>query len=1121
MPRKRKLELQPTHVEVFDVDELNHRKSKVHVDTVSLDGKRIHRHEANVFTPFPHAHPPSAEHGRPSSTHHPYLPASEFLAWDYAEPPCEEQPCDDDGNGDEEGGETGGRRRGNATFATKVHDAFLTEWLAERDKFLSELHRLEGFRGHPEDICPRCPAGQSRKPEYRCKECIGGDILCRTCCRDAHALLPLHVISRWNGRFFEKAALRDVGVVVQLGHSPSSRCSNPRPGPLDFMVMDIHGLHPVDVRFCACDNIGAAGDPIEQLLRQELYPATLTNPSTVFTFSLLNMFQTLSSQSKVNAYDFYTSLEHIGDSAKLGPSHNRLKSFLRVIREWRHLMMLKRTGRGFEPGGVEATAPGELCLRCPACSRPGYNLPEGWESAPDNIKYVYTLIIAVDANFRLKRRAVSNDERDPPLGSGWGYFVERKAYNAHLLQYVNQEEISNCTGFAALKHANSKFNKGYAQTGCVIAVCARHGFIGPNAVGDLQKGERYCNVDYVMASFLALYGQRPSSVFSYDIACQWAKHFRERIQSFPAHLRVELPEGEVRYAIPKYHFNAHKEKDHNQYSLNLMPGVGRTDGEEPERNWSRHDGAAPSTREMGPGSREDTLEAHFDFANWRKYVDMGDSLQKKYGRAVKDAMEYEQAHVDFATRLDPENVAEWTAMVVAYENDPSQPDPYFRPSKGLTEADIKLKLAEEDLVAAQHGDLALHEVTPSSMLVELLELEDQQRRFKLRYTKAQLETAAQNTEHAKKRSALQRKVAAVRPIQAIYMSPLPRLLATTLAESSRPRASSSSTAVPPDLHAPENQPLFLPSQLSSDDLRLCTSGLADLEERLRDGQLHDSLDKLRVQLHVKSRLLNFKGRHVRHQRPNTAMRRRLDANDAKIIALAEKYRAARRAKLALAGPGEWEREHRPLAREDVRTLTADDWSRRKTKRPRRNPKANENTAAGTSDEGPTEGRRQTSWIWMAADGQDDLNEAASLPGMTEALRMEFLRTRSRHYRYMEEVGYVVEEKRRVIETLEKESLAWDRREGGARSTSCAILRQGLSAYAAKQAAIRRGLSAKFSRIWADKVDVSQIVSMDEDTQPPTESLCPDPDAIVMPAHVESDDEALHLDEAEESEDDLY
>lgn len=55
-----------------------------------------------------------------------------------------------------------------------------------------------------------------------------------------------------------------------------------------------------------------------------------------------------------------------------------------------------------------------------------------------------------------------------------------------------------------------------------------------------------------------------------------------------------------------------------------MPGVGRTDGEEIERSWARHSGTASSTREMGPGSRHDTLEDHFGWSNWMKYSSMGE-----------------------------------------------------------------------------------------------------------------------------------------------------------------------------------------------------------------------------------------------------------------------------------------------------------------------------------------------------------------------------------------------------------------------------------------------------------------------------------------------------------------
>lgn len=55
-------------------------------------------------------------------------------------------------------------------------------------------------------------------------------------------------------------------------------------------------------------------------------------------------------------------------------------------------------------------------------------------------------------------------------------------------------QISTCTGFAALMHANTRFYKGYATTGVAMAIDARHGFVLPNGIGDLQKGERYSDL---------------------------------------------------------------------------------------------------------------------------------------------------------------------------------------------------------------------------------------------------------------------------------------------------------------------------------------------------------------------------------------------------------------------------------------------------------------------------------------------------------------------------------------------------------------------------------------------------------------------------------------------------
>lgn len=46
--------------------------------------------------------------------------------------------------------------------------------------------------------------------------------------------------------------------------------------------------------------------------------------------------------------------------------------------------------------------------------------------------WLYTLFLALDANFRMSRKGVSTKERDPCLTEGHGYFVEDSGFLAHL-----------------------------------------------------------------------------------------------------------------------------------------------------------------------------------------------------------------------------------------------------------------------------------------------------------------------------------------------------------------------------------------------------------------------------------------------------------------------------------------------------------------------------------------------------------------------------------------------------------------------------------------------------------------------------------------------------------------
>lgn len=46
--------------------------------------------------------------------------------------------------------------------------------------------------------------------------------------------------------------------------------------------------------------------------------------------------------------------------------------------------------------------------------------------------WLYAQFVAIDANFRLKRKKVSKDSVDPSLSKGWAYFVEETAYKDYL-----------------------------------------------------------------------------------------------------------------------------------------------------------------------------------------------------------------------------------------------------------------------------------------------------------------------------------------------------------------------------------------------------------------------------------------------------------------------------------------------------------------------------------------------------------------------------------------------------------------------------------------------------------------------------------------------------------------
>ena len=122
-------------------------------------------------------------------------------------------------------------------------------------------------------------------------------------------------------------------------------------------------------------------------------------------------------------------------------------------------------------------------------------------------------------------------------------------------------------------------------------------------------------------------------------------------------------------------------------------------------------------------------------------------MKKRESTAVAAFVRFDTLFQDFVSELQPSHVAEWDKLITDYENDPSLPDPYFwKPSgtllclsvtaapaelsftlsAGLSEAEIRVQLAQEDEEEVKNGNITLHEVTPAAMLAMLLDLEEQQ-----------------------------------------------------------------------------------------------------------------------------------------------------------------------------------------------------------------------------------------------------------------------------------------------------------------------------------------------------------------------------------------------------------
>ncbi|TRM57970.1 hypothetical protein BD626DRAFT_411100 [Schizophyllum amplum] len=842
---------------------------------------------------------------------------------------------------------------------------------------------------------------------FCCWEC--GDFNeCLPCCLERHRSMPLHIVEEWTGSYWMKVPLASLGFVYQLGHG-GRPCLNPASVVRALTVID-RGVHSIKVRYCAC-KLGPMSEHTTQLLRNRWYPATSVDPETCATFAALDWFRLAAVHANVNTHNFTKILEHQTDVLGLTKVPDREKSLGRMARQYAFLLRMKRCGRGNSKSGIAGTKPGGAAVRCWACPRPGVNLPPDWETIDAREKYRFQTILALDANFRLKNRIRKNENSDGALGEGTGYFVDTIPYKEYLGAYIKESDISSCIAFAALAEKDTKVTKGLRVSGVGGVICARHELIQPHGLADLQKGERYCNMDYVLCSVLAQLDS-PLTMCSYDIGCQYMTNFYERMKQLPPNLQPD-PTRDLSFGLPVWHGGIHEEYCRSRHSMKYHP-VGRTDGEGIERIWSLFNPCAWATKEMGEGSRHDWLEDKGDSINFGKNTAQVATLSRRLVIAIDERDVQVKAFARVNANVEQSQLKEWRAQVRRWQKDTSGPSPFAMPeSQGMTETEVRRMLDAEEMEEVKQGRTAgVYSTSQTAFLSAGLQLEAAQRRIRADIQgPAVIPMNLEGLINSRRRALLVKKDH-FEDLQKIYMPGASAWIESC--DGDEPQRAVDA----------EHQRLCMPSDLPVAIRHAsCAAGLPQRELKLRVALAHDILHGIRRKLHAKQYHIEYRNKHSVGQKQSTRARALVATLQDKINLDAVAYRKVRAAILALREVGE-DDEFPPLLASDLQ-LEGEEMEDDSA--------AIEKLARAGSSTRPrhthvSTGKHKMSWLWTARGAPSAEEEDHVLtPTVCTAVRCLWAKALARKERWTEEVHMLKEDMRRCLRSLEFESKEWQAR----------------------------------------------------------------------------------------------
>ncbi|KAH9173120.1 hypothetical protein EDB89DRAFT_2114027 [Lactarius sanguifluus] len=598
---------------------------------------------------------------------------------------------------------------------------YTEEFISRIDQYLECLLNYEGVLD-----TTTCQSCRSAPFEWRCSDCFPALVLCKACCQKSHWQLPFHRVQKWTGKYFIPSWLWEVGVSLHLGHSgdlcliQSMDCNGEeyqegsydeddiaadpgfggsKPGSYDqegypiITVVDRSGVHEIGVSWCRCPE---AAEHDMQLMMSGLFPATFQNPKTAFTFRVLEEFHLDNLECKTTPSQFFSHLRRLTSNEFPNTVPDRYQEFLRLSRQWRVLTSRKQFGFGYKAN--EEQKPGSMAIFCALCAQPGINLPEDWKEY-ENSKSLFMRGFIMDGNFQAEHMKMRNPENDIPLSDGTGFMVSQGAYESHLKSAAERRQRSTCHDHRAVNNVNR--HNGHLQSTGIGATACVHGNFVPDSVVDFQKGEAQKNMDYSIFKALNFNTKGiEAALICYDVMCQWSVHVMERVNCSSY---LKLPDNlELRLGIGLFHIHGHQDTCLARYSPSFIEGGRQIDGKMIETLWAPLNEISRSTRGMSTSHHREVIDDHMNDSNWKKLIDIVNSLPARYQKALSGAMLSVVAFESINSSASSESVEAWSTQEVQAQlgraQDVTAMDIYDIKMKRLPSwAEILLELTEKEI----------------------------------------------------------------------------------------------------------------------------------------------------------------------------------------------------------------------------------------------------------------------------------------------------------------------------------------------------------------------------------------------------------------------------------------